>query len=217
MYPGVIGVGAVDSDGRRVETSQIGTYTDLVAPGKDVISDAIGGQDSFDGTAIASAFVAATAALLIADRPSPLAGLSGSARVVALTKQLQGTASPELSTEDSMAYGAGLVDPFRALTEKPSNQAPAVLPAHTAPPPPPRDPAKEAAMKATRHSNHLAARLAEGVGAAIILLIGLVAVVPRGRVRRWRPVRSDVPPAVSDDAPEFVAGEALFKDPARRE
>ena len=213
-YPDVIGVGAVDSEGRRAETSQIGFYTKLVAPGSDVVSDAIGGQNSFDGTGIASAFVAATAALLLAEDQSPFAALTGRARVQALTKQLLGTASPELSTEDSMAYGAGLVDPFRALTEKPSDLGPVALPAHTAPPPPRRDPAKEAAAKDRRHTNHLAARLAEGVGAATILLMGLVLVVPRGRIRRWRPVRTEDPTAAVDDVPEFVSGEALFSHPA---
>lgn len=48
--PDVIGVGAVDQNGRRVDNSQIGNYVDIVAPGADVISDAIVGQDSFDGT-----------------------------------------------------------------------------------------------------------------------------------------------------------------------
>ncbi len=216
-YPDVIGVGAVDSNGRRVETSQIGFYTDLVAPGSEVVSDAIGGQNTFDGTGVASAFVAATAALLLSEHDSPLAGLSGVARVRAVTKQLLGTASPELSTEDSMAYGAGLVDPFRALTEKPSGRGPAALPAHTAPPPPPPNPAKEAALKARRHTNHRAAQLAEAVGVGTILLMGLVLVVPRGRVRRWRPARRAAPSPKPDDAPEFVSGEQLFTHPTPRD
>lgn len=212
-YPDVIGVGAVDSNGRRVDTSQIGFYTKLVAPGADLISDAIGGQNVFDGTAMASGFVAATAALLLAQSPSPYRALSGVERVRAITKQLMGTASPELSTEDSMAYGAGLVDPFRALTEHPSGEAPAVMPAHTSPPSPKPDPAVVAAQKARRHTNHLAARLALIAGAATVVLIGLVIVLPRGRTRRWRPARTEDRPDVADDAPEFVSGEALFTHP----
>jgi membrane-anchored mycosin MYCP len=39
-YPGVIGVGAIDSNGRRVSTSQIGSYVDLVAPGAAVVARA---------------------------------------------------------------------------------------------------------------------------------------------------------------------------------
>src|SRR5207249_3787291 len=35
-YPGVVGVGAIDKNGRRVDTSQIGSYVKLVAPGNDV-------------------------------------------------------------------------------------------------------------------------------------------------------------------------------------
>jgi membrane-anchored mycosin MYCP len=215
-YKDVIGVGAVDSNGRRVDTSQIGFYTDLVAPGGDVESDAIGGQDTYNGTGVASAFVAATAALLLSEHGSPYVDLTGAARVRALTKQLLGTASPELSTEDSMAYGAGLVDPFRALTEKPSSRGPVALPAHTAPPPPPPNPAKQAALKARRHTNHRAAQLAEAVGGGTLLLLGLVIVVPRGRDRRWRPVRQRVSPAPVDDAPEFVSGEKLFTHPSPR-
>lgn len=216
----VIGVGAVDQNGRRVDDSQIGGYVDLVAPGANVISDAIGGQTTYDGTAIASAFVAAAAALLLAERPSPFADLSGPALVRAVSHQLLGTASPELSGQvglQPLAYGAGLVDPFRALTEKSSNRPPAALPAHTTPPPPPRNPAKEAAAKSRRHTNHLAVLLAEGVGAAAVLLLGLVIVLPRGRSRRWRPVRTDQAPGSGDDVPEFVSGEELFRDPASRD
>lgn len=217
-YPDVIGVGAVDSEGRRVQTSQIGTYTDLVAPGADVIADAIGGQSSFDGTAIASAFVAAGAALLLAAHPSPIGHPSGIARVRAVTKRLTGTASPELSGQQSMAYGAGLVDPYRALTESPSRLGPAPMPAHTTPPSPPPNPAKEAADRARRHTNGLAVRLAVGAGLAAILLVALVLVIPRGRSRRWRAVRLPDPrAAAADEAPEFVPGEALFQEPERRE
>jgi type VII secretion-associated serine protease mycosin len=220
MDDDVIGVGAVDQNGRRVDNSQIGPYVDVVAPGADVIADAIGGQDSFDGTSIASAFVAATAALLLSERPSPFVGKSGRALVQAVTHQILGTASPELTAQGGLqrlAYGAGLVDPFRALTENPSNRGPVALPAHTAPPPPPRNPAKEAAQKDRRHTNHLAVLLAEGVGAATILLLALVIVLPRGRPRRWRPARTESPAAATDDAPEFVSGEELFRDPATRE
>lgn len=216
-YPGVIGVGAVDSDGRRVPTSQIGPYVDLVAPGADVVAPATGGQSTFDGTSIASAFVAATAALVLAERPSVIGAVSGAARVDAVSKQLLATGGPELSPQQGMAYGAGVVDPYRALTEAKSDRAPAPLAGHTPPPPPARDPAKEAAARASHNANNLALRLAEILGTAIVVLIAVALVLPRGRARRWQAVRSaPTPPPSLDDPPEFVPSEALFEPPPAR-
>jgi membrane-anchored mycosin MYCP len=215
-YPGVIGVGAIDNDGSRVPTSQIGVYVDLVAPGSQVVAPATGGQNQFDGTSGASAFVAAAAALVMAERPSLIGNLSGQARVSAVTKRLLATAGPELSAEESLAYGAGVVDPYRALTETTSNRAPTALGAYNPPPPPKPDPVKEAAARFNRHAGSLALRLALIIGGAVLLLLALAVVVPRGRALRWRAVRApqivDSPP---DDQPEFVASEALFRPPMR--
>lgn len=216
-YPGVIGVGAIDSDARRVPTSQIGPYVDLVAPGSDVVASAIAGQSTFDGTSIASAFVAAAAALVLGARPSLTGGLSGAARVQAVTKRLLATGGPELSAEQDMAYGAGVVDPYRALTEAASDRLPAPLAPHASPPPPVRDPAKESAARAGRHANSHALLLAEIVGAVIVVMIAVALVVPRGRARRWQAVRArETPRAPVDDTPEFVPSEALFEAPTRR-
>jgi membrane-anchored mycosin MYCP len=213
-YPGVIGVGAIDSDGRRVPTSQIGTYVDLVAPGSDVVASATIGQSTFDGTSIASAFVAASASLVLGARPSLIGRVSGAARVKAVTARLLATGGPELAGEQSMAYGAGVVDPYRALTEDASDRGPAPLAAHVPPPPPPRDPVKDAAARARRHTNSLAMRMAEILGIGVVVLIALAIVAPRGRARRWQAVRAhEARPAPIDDAPEFVAGEALFEPP----
>jgi membrane-anchored mycosin MYCP len=215
-YSGVIGVGAIDSDGSRVSTSQIGDYVDLVAPGSQVVALATGGQNQFDGTSIASAFVAAAAALVLAQRPSLIGSLSGRARVTAVTKRLLATAGPELSAEGSLAYGAGVVDPYRALTEAASNRLPAPLGAYNPPPPPQPDPVKEAAARSSRHAGSLALRLTLILGAVVVLLLALALVLPRGRTLRWRAMRApqvvDSPP---DDQPEFVASEALFQPPMR--
>ncbi len=216
-YPGVIGVGAIDSDGRRVATSQIGPYVDLVAPGADVVAPATVGQSTFDGTSIASAFVAATAALVLGERPSVIGAVSGPARVEAVAKRLLATGGPELAPEVGMAYGAGVVDPYRALTEAASDLAPAPLPGHTPPAPPARDPAKEAAARASHNANNLALRTAEILGTGIVLLIAVALVLPRGRARRWQAVRSaPLPPPTDDDPPEFVPSEALFEPPPPR-
>jgi membrane-anchored mycosin MYCP len=215
-YPGVIGVGAIDSDGSRVPTSQIGDYVDLVAPGSQVVAPATGGQNQFDGTSIASAFVAATAALVMAERPSLIGNLSGPARVSAVTKRLLATAGPELSAEESLAYGAGVVDPYRALTETTSNRAPTPLGAYNPPPPPKPDPVKEAAARFNRHAGSLALRLALIIGGAVLLLLALAVVVPRGRALRWRAMRAArIVDSAPDDQSEFVGSEALFRHPTR--
>jgi type VII secretion-associated serine protease mycosin len=215
-YPGVIGVGAIDNDGRRVSTSQIGDYVDLVAPGSQVLAPATVGQNQFDGTSIASAFVAATAALVLAERPSLIGSASGRARVTAVTKRLLATGGPELSAQESLAYGAGVVDPYRALTEADSNRAPAPLGAYNPPPPPQPDPVKEAAARLSRHTGSQALRLALILGAAVVLLLALAVLVPRGRTLRWRAMRaSHIADSPADDQPEYVASEALFRPPMR--
>jgi membrane-anchored mycosin MYCP len=215
-YPGVIGVGAIDSDGSREPTSQIGDYVDLVAPGSQVVAPATRGQNQFDGTSIASAFVAAAAALVMAERPSLIGNVSGQARVSAVTKRLLATAGPELSAEESLAYGAGVVDPYRALTETTSNRAPTALGAYQPPPPPKPDPVKEAAARFNRHAGSLALRLALIIGGAVLLLLALAVVVPRGRALRWRAMRTpQIVDSAPDDQPEFVASEALFRPPTR--
>jgi membrane-anchored mycosin MYCP len=215
-YPDVIGVGAIDSDGSRVSTSQIGGYIDLVAPGSQVVAPATGGQSQFDGTSIASAFVAATAALVLAERPSLIGNLTGRARAAAVSKRLLATAGPELSAEQSLAYGAGVVDPYRALTEAASNRVPARLGAYIPPPPPQPDPVKEAAARSSRHAGSLALRLALILGAAVLLLLALAVVLPRGRTLRWRAMRApQIVDSPADDQPEFVASEALFRPPVR--
>lgn len=213
-YPGVIGVGAIDSSGRRVPSSQIGSYVDLVAPGADVVAPAIAGQNTFDGTSIASAFVAATAALVLGE---PGERRSGVARVQAVTTRLLATGGPELSPDEDLAYGAGVVDPYRALTEAASERGPAARPAHAPPPAAPRDPVQEAAARDGRHAGSLALRLALIVGVAIVVLIVATLVVPRGRARRWRATGiSPPPPDRVDDAPEFMPGEALFEATPQR-
>src|SRR5690349_14586965 len=69
-YDGVLGVGAVGMDGRRLAGSQIGRYVDLVAPGAQIV--AAGVPDGFtvrEGTSFATPFVAAAAALVREYRP----------------------------------------------------------------------------------------------------------------------------------------------------
>lgn len=210
-YDGVIGVGALGPDGQRLESSQIGGYVDLVAPGGEVIAAAVGGHDTYDGTSFASAYVSASAALLLAQRPG-VSGLSvRSARAAAVTRRLLATASPVAGASNSLSYGHGLVDPYRALTEPvPGGEASAVAGLT----PPPHDPLAEELAAAQRAANRNAMLLS--AAAAVVMLVVLAAIVflPRGHRRRWRPGRSAEPPAAnSDDGPEFLPGDALFQPP----
>lgn len=214
VYDGVIGVGAVGEDGARAPTSAIGWYLDLVAPGLNVTAASFGGHDSFNGTGMAVGFVAAAAALMLGQRGSDLPGLSGPQRVSVLTARLLGSADGTIGGAPSLAYGYGLVDPYRAMTEATVGGTPRALEGRQ---PPPRDQAAE----------RLAAARAEAEGSAlrsVLVLAGLVLVVlaaaftiPRARRRRWRPGRDrEVQPEREDKRPEFLPGEMLFRSPPDR-
>ncbi|MSW65109.1 MAG: S8 family serine peptidase, partial [Actinobacteria bacterium] len=104
-YPGVLGVAAVGSDGLRADTSQIGDYVDLAAPGAEVVSTGTAAQQVYDGTAFAAAFVAAAAALVVAE---PGLVPAGADRPAAVQARLAATAVPPPAPA---GYGAGLLSP----------------------------------------------------------------------------------------------------------
>ena len=43
-FPEVIGVGAIGQDGRRTRFSEVGSWVDMVAPGKKIVSLSRGGK-----------------------------------------------------------------------------------------------------------------------------------------------------------------------------
>lgn len=206
-YDGVLGVGAVDRYGGRVQSSQVGSYVDLLAPGQDVVSTGIGGQRLYQGTSIASAYVAATAALLLAlpdaDRAEPLP-TDGPSRVQALTERITGTAT---GSSDSPRYGAGVLDPARALSESLSDRAPLVPPTQATPPP---DPAAQALADERAAAADRSTAILAGLGGALALALLAAVVVPRARRRRWRTGRVQVP-VRPDHPPEFLSGDALYR------
>lgn len=178
-YDGVLGVGAVDRSGARMATSQIGPYVGIVAPGAQVLATTrVDGHTEADGTSFASPFVAATAALVRSAWPHLSAPQ--------VIQRLKATATPARGGRGSDAYGAGLVDPYRAVTDGLDPEKPAALPAFLPPPP------DEARLEKAARSRETGTTAKWLTGAAIgaLVLAGLVAaVLPRGNRRRWRPGR----------------------------
>lgn len=179
-YPGVIGVGAIDQTGARVKESQVGKYVDIMAPGAEIwCSAAGGGYLPGDGTSYATPFVSGTVALMLAREP----GLSPSE--VAL--RLFATASSSQGGGYSQSFGHGVVDPYRAVTEKRATGKPETIedmPALTA------DKAAQAREAREARTKRWAYSLAAGGGALAGVVLAGAAILPRGRRRRWVPSRA---------------------------
>jgi subtilisin family serine protease len=196
-YPGVLGVGAVDIGGSRVSASQIGSYVDLMAPGAEVAGAARrGGHNYYSGTSFAVPFVVATAALVRAAWPQL------TAKQVA--ERLMATATPARGGSAVPAYGAGVVDPYRAVTEGLVKTRPAKVPGLAHPP------VDQQALDRVATWQQRVSRAWFQVGlastAALVILV-LAAVVPAGLRRRWRPTRSGPLPA---DRPHDEPPDQLF-------
>ncbi|HEY3009492.1 MAG TPA: type VII secretion-associated serine protease mycosin [Micromonosporaceae bacterium] len=176
-YDSVIGVGAIGQDGLREEFSQVGSYVDIVAPGGGVTVATPGrGHAIESGTSYAAPFVSAAAALIRRLH----AGLSAAD----VRRRLEATADPSPGGRDSAAYGAGVVDPYRAAVDLiGSSQV-----NRPAPLPPPRvDPAAAAARARSERARERALWFAlAGAAAAALATLGSV-VLPSGVRRRWRP------------------------------
>ncbi len=119
-YPGVLAVGAIDPGDVAVPFSTTNPYVGISAPGESVLSTVPRVVDPSrlaerSGTSMATPYVAAAAALVVAAQPA----LTG-AEVVA---RLQETAQDLGPAGRDDAYGSGLVDPARAV-----GQATAALP-----------------------------------------------------------------------------------------
>ncbi|WFE37965.1 type VII secretion-associated serine protease mycosin [Micromonospora sp. WMMD998] len=176
-YDGVLGVGAIGPDGVRAAFSQTGPYVDLVAPGREVLMAAPRqGHHRAEGTSYATPFVAGTAALLRQYRPG-LSAAEVAARIVGGTDPAPGRGA---------GYGAGVLNPYRAVTESPGGagavrRGGVVLPADRP------DPAvlDRRARRALARDRALLVAGVTGGAAALVALLAVV--VPRGARRRWRP------------------------------
>lgn len=171
-YDGVLGVGGVQEDGARVATSQIGPHVDLVAPGAGVIAAGREGHGRYTGTSFAAAFVAGTAALVRQYHPDLTADQ--------VAGRLLATADT-LDPAPASGLGAGIVNPYRAVTASLDGTA------KEAPGPVTRkspDPAAVRAAARTAENRRTAAHLALG-GAAVLVL--LLVGASANRARRGRP------------------------------
>ncbi|MGW2623322.1 type VII secretion-associated serine protease mycosin [Micromonospora taraxaci] len=178
-YDGVIGVGAIGADGVRATFSQTGPYVDLVAPGSEVLTAAPGaGHHQVGGTSYAAPFVAATAALLRGYRPE-LSSAQVAERIIA-------TADPAPGVGQGGGYGAGVLNPYRAVTETGGSRAAGPRQV-TALADDRADPAALArqARRASARDRALLVGVVVGMTAATVVLLALV--LPRGARRRWRP------------------------------
>ncbi|BCJ33255.1 hypothetical protein Athai_07580 [Actinocatenispora thailandica] len=191
-YPGVLGVGAVGPDETLQEGSATGPFVDLVAPGAGVTTTARKkGLTTASGSDVAAAQVSATVALIRARWPE-----LGPAQI---ERRLKATASPTPGGPGSQEYGAGMVNPHRALTETMSEHSPAALPGY--------EQARHNAAEAERsrvwsHSSRMALLIAGLSVLAGFVVVGAAVAIPRGRRRRWR-VRLATPPEnrPEDDLP----------------
>jgi membrane-anchored mycosin MYCP len=183
-YPGVLSVGAVESDGSLAPFSDLGSNVAVTAPGVNVTSAWPGGfrDDDLSGTSFAAPFVSGVAALVRSRFP----GLSGAAVVQRIEATANGGTGP--------GTGDGLVNPLEAVTAiLPPAAAPSVSAAARPQPvsvpraPPPDQAARTIALTVT----------AGALGAAALVALGAV-VISRGRRRRWRAGRARIP---ADDGP----------------
>lgn len=111
-YDGVIGVGAVNQQIVKTETSQWGEWIDVVAPGEELVTLERDGQFNvaFGGTSGATAYVSATAALLKERYPDWT--------VEQIAAQITATAGPTpAGNGHTDMYGHGMIDPYRAVSE----------------------------------------------------------------------------------------------------
>ncbi|MGC4886337.1 type VII secretion-associated serine protease mycosin [Micromonospora sp. DT227] len=176
-YDGVLGVGAIGRDGTRAAFSQTGPYVDLVAPGSEVLMAAPRqGHRRAEGTSYATPFVAGTAALLRQYRPG-LHAAEVAGRIVAGTDPAPGRGE---------GYGAGVLNPYRAVTESPGGAD--ARPGHAAALPADRPDPAALARQSRRATARDRALLVAGVTGGAAALVALLAVVlPRGTRRRWHP------------------------------
>ncbi|TCC22433.1 type VII secretion-associated serine protease mycosin [Kribbella sindirgiensis] len=199
-YSGVLGVGAVDPSGARTSGSQIGPYVDLVAPGDGVLAATRrSGHVYGSGTSFAAPFVTATAALVRSAWPKLTAPQ--------VIQRLQATATPARGGRASQEYGAGLVDPYRAVTEGMIATPAKAIPTMQKPPPDQQQLAVLAWWRSVgAHARRLT--LISAGAAALVAMTGSILLA--GRRRRWAAARTRITPRKTASSTDELPPEYLF-------
>ncbi|WP_221326289.1 S8 family serine peptidase [Actinoplanes sp. L3-i22] len=198
-YPDVIAVGAIDETGKIYSKSQHGAYVDLVAPGVAVPTLQADGLVEADGTGLAAGYVGAAAALI--------RGRYGRMPVANVTRLLAVSASPTVSGD---SFGAGVVNPYGAVTGKASAKRERALPALSAAPA-----ARGDADNRRRATAFIGATLA---AVAVVAVLMITAAIRRSRRQHWRPAIA--PPLPEYDEPVEPGPPVMLldqpADPARQ-
>jgi subtilisin family serine protease len=155
----------------------VGDFVDIAAPGSEVLIPApIAGYTYGSGTSYASPLVAATAALIF----QRFKGI----KATEVIRRLLATADPAPGGRRSDGYGAGILNPVRAVTEVIDNAAPA---AAKALPPPAIDPVKARAEAQAARTREQALWISAIGLVAALLAVALMMALPAGIRRKWRP------------------------------
>lgn len=178
FYPGVVSVTGIDMNGAPLANSVTGPYVKLAAPGDHILAATRErGHSIVSGSAYAASLVAGTAALVRAAEPKLTAEQ--------VAQRLYATADPAAGAVGSPEYGYGIVDPYRAVTERTT-----ALPSRSVQPSPPSlvEPPDELA----RQQAYDVARNAAVLIGLLVVVLALTAVVlakalPAAKRRRWMP------------------------------
>ncbi|MGW4893407.1 S8 family serine peptidase [Kitasatospora sp. NPDC004240] len=204
-FPGVVAVGAVDSEGFMWEKSTAGPETTIAAPGVGIYTASGKSNTSYGvgkGTSGAAAHVSATAALIRAKYPSLSAGQVINRMIKSATPP------PDASSVPNNRYGYGILAPAKALEANPAvdngpRENPLVARAESQGPPPASEPTAEPGDGASGYPPAPGAATGENRGitytlygmAALVGLVLVVLVVILVVLRRRRRRRAEVPPA----------------------
>jgi subtilisin family serine protease len=177
-------VTALDNTGQVLAAAGVGDYVTLGGPGKDVVTTQTrGGLVGADGTGVASGFVAGTVALVRSRRP----GITPDA--IARLLVATANATPVVPGDTKLA---GLVDPYRALTERAVGGPLAPLTGY-------QPPAPAGSDRARARIRDRALLIAGGAVLLTVILVLIAVVTPRARRRSWRSILA--PPRPRDAAP----------------
>ncbi|MDT0305681.1 S8 family serine peptidase [Streptomyces sp. DSM 44917] len=211
-YDGVLAVGGVGEDGQPLDSSNSGPWVDLAAYGQELAVAAPGGSGYRveSGTSVAAAQVSGAAALVRSRFPE-LPAAEVAARLTAAATPVGG--GPNDRT------GAGLVDPFGALTllAEPGRPGGPALPGHI--------PVQALPEEEPPLSPAAATALAWSGGLLLAVLLGLLGApaVRRAARRDWRagpgPADAAPTPAARPTAPpalDWLAGADPGRSPERK-